>query len=56
MVGPSLPREDVQRPNLTGILKLNSVFERAILCDNKSGFNLKIPDMTKEIMYFDNVN
>jgi hypothetical protein len=45
-------REDVQRTNLSGIFKLNSVFQRTISCDNKFGFNLKIPDTAKEIMYF----
>jgi hypothetical protein len=45
-------REDVQRTNLSGIFKLNSVFERTISCNNNSGFNLKIPDTAKEIMYF----
>jgi hypothetical protein len=43
-------REDMQRTNLSGILKLNSVFETTISCHNKSGFNLKIPDTAKEII------
>jgi hypothetical protein len=45
-------REDVLRTNLSGIFKLNNVFERTISCNNKSGLNLKIPDTAKEIMYF----
>jgi hypothetical protein len=42
----------VQRTNLSRIFKLNNVFERTLSCDSKSGFNLKIPDMAKELMYF----
>jgi hypothetical protein len=45
-----LARGDMQRTNLSGIFKLNSVFERTISCNDKSGFNLKIPDTAKEIM------